>query len=162
MFDDTFNHCMDITQDGQGNALQCPHAVAINSKGEIIVADYRTSNVLIYRARGVFCRLVPGPWRHPWGIAVDEKDNVYICDEGPFSITVINKADQPLRTFGRRGTKHWELSSTPWYITICKGQVVVSDSGGRIHQFTKTGSFIQQLDLGKYKYYTSCFHHIKS
>ena len=55
---------------------------------------------------------------------------------------VLDRACQIIRTFGGRG-----FQDIPCFISVHKESIVVSDAAGKIHQFTKSGSYIRQMDV---------------
>ena len=142
MFDASLKHIMNIEKDGNGKQLKFPWGVAVNHAGEIIVSDMEANTVSVYNQNGSHSRQLPGPWNSPGGIAVDTNDDLYVCDGD--SIKVINKAGEIIRTINCRDTG---FTSLPWFITVYKDHLLVSDGGGNIHQLTKSGSYVKKLDV---------------
>ena len=147
VLDAEFKHIFNINQDGSGRDLGCPCRVAVNKSGEIIMTDIRANAVYIYSQTGSYSRQLPGPWNAPRGIAVDSDDTIYVCDSGSCAIKVLDRADKIIRTFGGRGDKAGQFEDEPWFITVYRDSIVVSDAVGKIHQFTKSGSYIRQMDV---------------
>ena len=147
VLDAEFKHIFNINKDGSGRNLRCPWGVAVNKSGEIIVADVQAHTVYIYSQTGSYSRKLPGPWNKPCGIAVDSDDTIYVCDSGSCAIKVLNRAGKIIRTFGRRGDKPGQFQNEPWFITVYKDSIAVSDLAGKIHQFTKSGSCIMKMDV---------------
>ena len=142
VFDASLKHIVNIEKDGNGKQLKWPCGVAVNHAGEIIVSDGRAHTVSVYNQNGSHSRQLPGPWDSPLGIAVDTNGDIYVC--GADSIKVINKAGEIIRTINWRVTG---FRSRPWFITVNKDHLLVSDGGGNIHQLTKSGSYVKKLDM---------------
>ena len=147
VLDAGFKHIFNINKDGSGRDLKWPGRVAVNKSGEIIVSDYHANTVFVYSQTGSYSRQLPGPWNNPRGIAVDSDDTIYVCDGGSYTIKVLDMTGQIIRTFGGRGTQPGLFQNQPLFITVYKDSIVVSDGAGVIHQFTKSGSYIRQMDV---------------
>ena len=142
VFDACLNHIMNIEKDGNGQHLKCPWRVAVNNAREIIVSDGGADTVSVYHQSGSYSRQLPGPWYMPYGIAVCTNGDIYVCDDG--RINVINKAGEIIRITNSHGTG---FSFQPYFITIFKDHILVSDDDGDIHQLTKTGSYVKKLNV---------------
>ena len=147
VLDTEFKHIFNINKDGSGQDLQWPGRVAVNKSGEIIMYDYQANTISIYSQTGSYSRQLPGPWNKPRGIAVDSDDTIYICDSGSYTVKVMDMAGQIIRTFGGRGIQPGQFQDMPWFLTVYKENIVVSDWAGKIHQFTKSGSYIRKMDV---------------
>ena len=148
IFDQQLKHVKDITRDGDGKALSRPARICMNNDGDMIMSDHGSNRVLVYDKTGLYSRELPGPWSGPDGIAVDADDNIYICDRKKYSIKVLDKDGKVIRTFGSQGKSHGSFSNQPLNITVLGDQLVISDQGGRIYYFTKSGEFIKNLEPG--------------
>ena len=146
VLDAEFKHIFNI-KDGSGRNLNWPGRVAVNKSGEIIVSDPDANTVSIYSQTGSNSRQLPGPWNNPYGIAVDSDDTIYVCDCGSYTVKVVDKTGQIIRTFGGRGDQPGQFQDEPWFITVYKESIVVSDKAGKIHQFTKSGSYMRKMDV---------------
>ena len=147
MLDADFKHIFNINKDGSGRDLKRPWGVAVNKSGEIIVSHVRAHAVHIYSQTGSYSRQLPGHWNTPRGIAVDSDDTIYVCDSASYAIKVLNRAGKTIRTFGGDIYKPGHFQREPWFIAVYKDSIVVSDLAGKINQFTKSGSFIMQMDV---------------
>ena len=95
------------------NYLNIPWGVAIDKRGQIIIAEYEGQSVTIYDY-GMWIRSfelrnpAPGQGQHPHGIAVDGAGNILVADsyndrvqkispDGQFIASVGSKGDQPLQ-----------------------------------------------------------------
>ena len=152
ILDTEFKHIFNINKDGSGRDLKWPGRVAVNKSEDIIISDLDSNTVSIYSQTGSYSRQLPGPWNNPHGIAVDSDDTIYVCDSGSYTIKVLNRAGQIIRTFGGHGTQPGQFQNIPWFITVFNESIVVSDDAGKIHQFTKSGSYIWQMDVDNVRY----------
>ena len=80
---------------------------------------------------------------------MDNEDNVYICNIN--SVKITDKDGKVIITFGGKGTTHGRFSDSPCYSIVYRDQLVVSDTGGRIYCFTKSGEFIKNMASGMVK-----------
>ena len=83
----------------------------------------------------------------PRGIAVDSDGTIYVCDGVSYTIKVLDRAGQIIRTFGGHGTQPDQFQDIPFFLGMYKETIVVPDDAGNIHQFTKSGSYIRQMDV---------------
>ena len=154
VLDAEFKHIFNINKDGSGRGLKWPGRVAVNKSGEIIISDYDANTVSVYSQTGSYSRQLTGPWNSPYGIAVDSDDAIYVCDGGSYTVKVLDRAGQIMRTFGGRGTKPGQFHDEPLFITVYKESIVVSDALGQIHQFIKSGSCTRKMDVDQIHYAT--------
>ena len=131
--------------------LSRPLGICINNKGDIIISDYGANRVLVYDKTGLYKRDMPGPWCHPCGITVDTNDFIYVCDQDTYSVKVMDKDGNKIRTFGGEGTSAGKFHDKPRYITVHGNKLLVSDDGGRVYHFTQSGEFIKNMESGMVK-----------
>ena len=148
ILDHQLKHVKDITRDGDGKALSRPACICMNNDRDMIISDHGSNRVLIYDKMDLYSRELPGPRSGPAGIAVDADDNIYICDTKKYSIKVLDKDEEVIRTFGRRGKSPGSFSNQPLNIIVFGDQLVISDTEGHIYYFTKSGEFIKNLEPG--------------
>ena len=151
ILDNKLQHIKDITHAGDGKALCHPAGICINNDGDIIISDHIANRVLVYDKTGSHKRDIPGPWYRPLGVTVDDDGLLYVCDTDTYSVKVIDKGCNMIRTIGGRGTSPGTFTNPPDYITVHGDQLVVSDGRGRVNYFTKTGEFINTLKSGVVK-----------
>ena len=147
VLDAGFNHIFNINTYGSGKALRYPWGVAVNQSGEIIVSDGESNKVSVYGQSGSYSRQLRGQWNRPRGITVDSDGIMYVCDGGSYTIKVLNREGNIIRTFGGHGSQSGQFEDTPWFITVYKESILVSDKAGIVHQFTKSGSYIWQMSV---------------
>ena len=151
ILDNQLKHINDITHDGDGRALSKPTGICLNNNGDIIISDWGAHRVLVYDKTGLYKRYIPGPWRYPSGVTLDEDDLLYVCDMGTCSVKVIDKGCYIIRTIGGRGKSPGSFTGSPRQITVHGDQLVVADYGGRVYHITKNGEFINTLKSGVVK-----------
>ncbi|HPN63784.1 MAG TPA: SBBP repeat-containing protein [Candidatus Goldiibacteriota bacterium] len=73
------------SEDGQFNN---PHGVAVDSAGNVYVADSSNNRIQKFTSSGVFITKwgsygnADGQFSYPYGVAVDSAGNVYVADSG--------------------------------------------------------------------------------
>ena len=85
----------------------------------------------------------PGDFRHPWGLAVNEWDEIAVTDRVNGRIQVFSSEGKLIRCFGKNGSNYGEFNDPRGVTWDGKGNIIVADSGNnRIQQFSGTGEFI--------------------
>ena len=91
--------------------LNRPRGVAVNQRGEIIVAEYRGHCVSIFSSIGEKIRTfgclgsAQGQFNEPCGVAVDGDGNILVVDECNHRIQNFTAGGKFLTTVGRNGSK---------------------------------------------------------
>lgn len=124
-----------------------PRAVAVNSRGEIIVSEYSAAErVQVFDPQGGHLLRVfgeagtdPGKFNRPEGLCVDSEDRIYVADSCNHRIQVFSRNGEFLRAYGRAGSGQGELSY-PYDIRV--------DSQGRQYVCEFGNSRIQVFDRG--------------
>ena len=99
----------------------------------------------------------PGMFSGSSGIAVNDKDEIVVADNGNHRIQTFLGDGTHLRSFGRQGNLQGQFNY-PNGITFCNDNIIVSDSGNHriqifddqghyLHQFEEKGKLNHQLDL---------------
>ena len=108
--------------------------------------------VLSFGGRGS----APGIFVWPWGIAVNDKDEIAVADNGNHRIQILLSNGTHLRSFGRKGNQQGQLNSVHG-ITFYNDNIIVSDTanhriqifgdqGHYLYQFGEKGKLNHQLD----------------
>ena len=82
----------------------------------------------------------------PWGVAVNERNEIAVTDSGHSRISIFTSDGTYLRSFGREGTKPGELN-VPTGIAFDKnGNIIVVDSmSHRVQVFSEQGEYLSHL-----------------
>ena len=98
----------------------------------------------------------PGKFNLPWGIAVNDKDEIAVADSENHRIQIFRSDGTHLRSFGRKGNLQGQFNY-PHGITFCNDNIIVSDTynhriqifddqGHYRHQFGEKGELNHQLN----------------
>ena len=87
----------------------------------------------------------PGMFNWPWGIAVNDKDEIAVADSGNHRIQIFLGDGTHLRSFGRNGNQQGQFSC-PHGITFYNNNIIVSDTANhRIQIFDDQGHYLDQF-----------------
>ncbi|XP_015774193.1 PREDICTED: E3 ubiquitin-protein ligase TRIM71-like [Acropora digitifera] len=87
----------------------------------------------------------PGIFDLPWGIAVNDKDEIAVADSGNHRIQIFLGDGAHLRSFGRNGNQQGQFSC-PRGITFYNNNIIVSDTyNNRIQIFDDQGHYLDQF-----------------
>ncbi len=130
--------------------LNSPRAVAL-SGDRIYIADTDAHRVVVLDMSGKMTRTwgvkgdMPGEFKSPSGISIDEQDRVYVSDTGNGRIQVFDAAGKWIRSIGGKGSGPREFSS-PSGIVARKGLLYIADTGNsRVQVLTYDGIFTGQI-----------------
>jgi RHS repeat-associated protein len=160
---------------GEGQ-LHSPRGLALDAKGELLVADEENSRVDVFNETGGAEKAIGslgsgnGQVKEPRGVAVDLKGNIWVADTANFRLEEFNEKKEFVRVAG------WGVSSTGGSefqicTTSCKAGLVgtgagqfanakgiavdshnnvwVSDTGNhRIEEFNEKGEFVKTFGFG--------------
>jgi DNA-binding beta-propeller fold protein YncE len=159
---------------GEGAQLHAPESDAVDSSGNVWVADYQDDRIEKFSPAGVLLASYDsyGPYQNqligPWGIAVNQSTgDVYVTDQGNNRVDELNEKGEFVRTFGwdvnDGGADQFEVCTTyckPGIAGSGNGQVDVEagiavDSSGnvwvadygnnRIEEFNEKGEYLQKF-----------------
>ena len=86
---------------------------------------------------GMFC--------YPWGVAVNERDEIAVTDKDNHRVQVFRSDGTHLRSFGRKGDQEGEFKG-PRGIAFLNGNIVVADTcNHRVQMFTGQGEYLSQF-----------------
>ena len=126
-----------------------PTGLALDSKGNVYVADEWLHRITIYDKEGAFldkwgtAGSGAGELNGPTGLAIDREDNLYITENLNHRVQKFTKEGKFLLKWGREGTGQGELNR-PWGITIDgHGDVYVADwYNDRVEKFSPEGGYL--------------------
>ena len=82
----------------------------------------------------------------PWGVAVNERDEIAVTEVVNHRIQVFSSDGTCLRSFGRKGNKHGELNWPAGIAFDKNGHIIVVDSNNhRVQIFSEQGEFLSQF-----------------
>ena len=150
-------HTAGETEENENDgSLIWPTSVAIDSKGNVYVADEWLNRISMFDADGEWL----GKWGTkgtgdgeldgPSGMAFDADDNLYIVDSKNNRVQKFTGDGQFVAKFGSTGSGDGELN-LPWGISIDKdGNVFIADWGNdRIQKFTADGQYSGAVRQGR-------------
>ena len=89
-----------------------------------------------------------GMFNYPWGVAVNERDEIAVTDHGPNveRVQIFTRDGTHLRSFGRKGDKKGEFNF-PTGITFDNNEnIIVADNGNnRVQLFSEQGVYLSQF-----------------
>ena len=144
-----------VTTQGDGEpvawdgALIWPTSIALNSEGNVYVADEALDRISIYSGDGDFLGKWEssgsgdGEWDHPSGLAFGKDDVLYMVDSGNHRIQKLTKDGEFIAQWGSQGSGDGQFNM-PWGITVDKrGNVYIADwRNDRIQKFDADGNFL--------------------
>jgi DNA-binding beta-propeller fold protein YncE len=133
-----------------------PNGIAIDSSGNVYVADTGNQRIQKFGPGGNFIRAWGsfgtgnGQFDSPWGIAVDSSSNVYVTDNADFSRPVNHRIQKFrsdgsfIRAWGSFGTGNGQFNCPSGIAIDSSANVYVADrNNNRIQKFTNEGNFIR-------------------
>jgi len=131
-------------------AVPGPAGVAINSSGNIYVADPGNNRIQKFSSTGTFVSAIgssgsgDGQFSNPVGIAIDSADNLYVADSSNNRIQKFNSAGTFVTKWGTNGAGNGEFSGPNGVAVDNAGTVYVADTGNnRVQLFSTSGTFIE-------------------
>ncbi|WP_457643091.1 SMP-30/gluconolactonase/LRE family protein [Persephonella sp.] len=137
------------TKEGEFNR---PTYTAVDSEGNLYVADSMNARIQIFDKEGRFIRMFGtrgttiGTFANPRGIALDSDGNIYVTDTLLSAVQIFNKKGDLLLVFGHYGTQNGEFAY-PIDVSISKSDYIyISDSYNMRIQVFKYLKEVQKND----------------
>ena len=84
--------------------------------------------------------------QHPWGVAVNERDEIAVTDMGNHRVQIFNNDGNLLRSFGQYGNRNGEFKNPTGIAFHKNGNIFVADSGNyRIQIFSGEGEYVRSF-----------------
>ncbi len=146
-----------------------PAQIAIDTKGNVWVADSGNNRIQEFNERGEYLKTVGskgkgnGQLEEPYGVAVDTKGNIWVADTGNNRIQEFNEKGEYVRAATVAGSPSYPFFEGPHWLTIdAKGNVWVSDDTGgesvpRFEEFNENAELISSFastGIGPAQYYS--------
>jgi DNA-binding beta-propeller fold protein YncE len=114
-----------------------PHAVRIDSRGMVYVADRENDRVQVFDERGKFMRQFGG--FAPFGLFITKEDELYVADGRANRVLRMTAEGKALETWGKRGPEAGNFF-LPHAVALGKdGAVYVTEiDGKRVQKFLRT------------------------
>jgi YD repeat-containing protein len=137
--------------------LSTPGGVAIDSEGNVWVADTGHDRIQEFNSKGEFVNQFGttgkgiGFFREPRGIATDSEGNVWVADTGNWRVQEFDPKGKPIRHFGSPGTGNSQFTSLQGIAIDPEGHVWTVDAvpGGtpRVREFSAEGTYLTKFGV---------------
>ena len=129
--------------------LNNPNGVAVDSTGNVYVADSNNNRIQKFNSSGVFITKwgtlgsTDGKFNNPRGVAVDSTGNVYVADSNNNRIQKFNSSGVFITKWGTSGSTDGKFDYPKGVAVDSTGNVYVADVlNYRIQKFSSSGVFI--------------------
>jgi len=127
-----------------------PADVAIDSKGNLWVADTNNNQIEKFNQAGVFVAKYGsmgsgnGQLSYPASLAIDSKNNLWVADTNNNRIVQFNEAGTFVKAVGSSGLGNGQFSGPEGIAIDSKGNIWVADTySGRVQKFNENGEFLK-------------------
>ena len=113
--------------------LNMPEGIAVNSRGNILVADHLNNRVQIFDANGALLSSLTQSdsgkkLQGPISVAVSPQDRVFVVENYSNRVTLFDERGRFIKSFGNRGSADGEFDD-PYAVAVdANGLVYVSDT----------------------------------
>ena len=127
--------------------------VAVNSLGQIIMADFESNRLLMYDQHGRLLKRIgqagsnAGCFNHPTFVCVGHDDRIIASDADNNRIQVFDKEGNYMYHFGAKGSAKGKLCQPFGVGADGHGNILVVDSGNkRIQVFKQDGTYVSSIE----------------
>ncbi len=90
-----------------------------------------------------------GGLNRPWGVAVNERGEIIVAENGGHCVSIFSPQGEKIRTFGSEGSAPGEFSNPKGVAVDRDGKILVTDCGNHcIQKFSPDGKFIKSVGTG--------------
>jgi uncharacterized protein (TIGR03663 family) len=137
--------------------LNQPRGVAVDSQGELYIADSQNNRIVKLSATGQQLNVWgtkgtgQGQFTEPWGVAIGPDGNIYVADTWNHRIQVFTPDGAFVRAWGSQPVGQPQSGDGQFFgpraiAFDAKGNLYVTDTGNkRIEEFDPTGKFLQSF-----------------
>ena len=87
-----------------------------------------------------------GKFDGPWGVAVNERNEIAVTDNGNTRVQIFSCSGKFIRSFGKKGVRKGEFKDPSGIAYLNNGNIVVADTfNDRLQIFTERGEYLAQI-----------------
>ena len=122
------------------------HQLHIKAEGEHIKrSPFPITVKLPVQKLGTPIKIISGV-KGPWGVAVNQRGEIIVAEDGAGCISIFSPAGEKLRSFGSKGSGHGQFGRPRGVAVDDDGNILVTDDFiHRIQKFTPDGKFITSV-----------------
>lgn len=157
-FDRTGQQLFTISPPGSSVLDRAPVYVAVDSQGQVYVADRQRHRIYVYNSDGRFVREVEppaeAPFAAPIGVAFDRAGNLLVADASKdnHTVVVLDPQGKLVRRLGKYGEEPGQFLFPNQAAADSRGRLYVSNgNNGRVDVFGADGQFVGVLAAGSGK-----------
>lgn len=138
---------------GSGNGqLKEPHGDALDTKGDIVIADEDNYRIAVFNSKGEFVRNFGskgsgnGQLNAPKSVAVDSKGNIWVADTSNNRIEEFTETGTFVKVVGSVGSGAGQFKEPKGIAIDAHNNIWVSDSlNNRVEEFNEKGEYLKAM-----------------
>ena len=117
--------------------LKFPHYIAVNTKDQLLVAEYYHSSIFIFTPDGNYVGKFGtqgtgrGQLSNPSGIAIDQCGFIIVSECGNSCLSIFDQNGVFIHCFGSRGSEHGQFSQPRQIAISPTGDIYICDKGNK-------------------------------